>query len=93
MAREELERLWRDERNWRGGAVYVCKEDPRIIVPKRTPWSGWTVNFAHPLGAWMTIALSVILAVSPTLIAFMGKRFGFESVGSDDYRLDFEGQQ
>lgn len=31
-------------------------------------------------------------SVSPSLIAFMGKRFGFKSVGNDDYRLDFEGQ-
>lgn len=31
-------------------------------------------------------------SVSPTLIAFMGKRFGFKSVGDNDYRLDFEGQ-
>jgi hypothetical protein len=29
-------------------------------------------------------------SVSPTLIAFM-ERQGFKSVGSDDYRLDFEG--
>lgn len=29
-------------------------------------------------------------SVSPSLIAFMCKRFGFESVGNDDYRLDFK---
>ncbi len=28
---------------------------------------------------------------SPILITFMGKRFGFKPVGSNDYRLDFEG--
>lgn len=28
---------------------------------------------------------------SPTLIAFMDKRFGFKPVGGNDYRLDFEG--
>jgi hypothetical protein len=32
----------------------------------------------------------VFNSVSPSLIAFMGKRFGFMSVGNDDYRLDFE---
>lgn len=30
-------------------------------------------------------------SVSPTLIAFMIKKFGFKAVGNDDYRLDFEG--
>jgi hypothetical protein len=32
----------------------------------------------------------VFNSVSPSLIAFMGKRFEFESVGNDDYRLDFK---
>lgn len=30
-------------------------------------------------------------SISPSLISFMGKRFGFKSIGNDDYRLDFEG--
>lgn len=30
-------------------------------------------------------------SVSPTLIAFMGKNFGFKHVGGNDHRLDFEG--
>ena len=34
----------------------------------------------------------VFNSVSPSLIAFMGKRFSFMSVGNDDYRLDFEEQ-
>jgi hypothetical protein len=29
-------------------------------------------------------------SVSPTLIAFMDKKFKFKSVGNDDYRLEFE---
>ncbi|VVB50957.1 Uncharacterised protein [uncultured archaeon] len=35
----------------------------------------------------------VFNSVSPSLIAFMQKHHGFKSVGSDDYRLDFEEQQ
>lgn len=31
-------------------------------------------------------------SINPTLIAFMCKRLGFKSIGSDDYRLDFEVQ-
>ena len=31
-------------------------------------------------------------SINPSLIAFMDKYFGFKSVGSDDYRLDFEVQ-
>jgi hypothetical protein len=32
----------------------------------------------------------VFQSVSPTLIAFMGKRQGFSSIGNDEYRVDFE---
>jgi len=32
----------------------------------------------------------VFQSISPTLIAFMGKRRGFSSIGKDEYRVDFE---
>jgi len=32
-------------------------------------------------------------SVNPSLISFMDKKFGFKSVGENDYRLDFEGQK
>ncbi len=65
MTKEELIRLWQDDRNWRGG-LYRCQEDPRVIVPKRTTWGGWTVNFAHPM-AWPAILASVVIAAGPTM--------------------------
>lgn len=34
--------------NWRG-TFYVNRNDPRIIVPKRLPSLGWTLNFGHPI--------------------------------------------
>lgn len=39
--------FWKDPKNWKWGLFYVCKEDPRIIVPKRPAWTGRTLNFAH----------------------------------------------
>lgn len=35
----------------------------------------------------------VFNSVNPSLVGFMGKHLGFNPVGDDDYRLDFEGQQ
>ncbi len=69
MEREKLEQLWRDERNWRRGFAYSCKEDPRVVVPKRNPWGGWTVNFAHPLAIPVILA-AVVIAVGPCLLLF-----------------------
>ena len=65
MTRGELERIWANPANWT--LVYRCAQDPRIIVPRRRPWMGWTINFAHP-NAWPVLILCVIAAVTPVLL-------------------------
>jgi uncharacterized membrane protein len=42
-----LDKLWGDANSWRADLIYVCKDDPRLIVPQRKKWRGWTINFAH----------------------------------------------
>ncbi|HEY7029255.1 MAG TPA: DUF5808 domain-containing protein, partial [Gemmatimonadales bacterium] len=56
-------RLWADPANWTL-LTYRCPEDPRIFVPKRRPWFGWTVNFGHPLG-WLAMVGCIVVAASP----------------------------
>jgi hypothetical protein len=58
-----LEKLWNDPTSWRGLAVYYCKADPRLIVPKRIRWAGWTMNFAHAAARGYLI-VSVALSVA-----------------------------
>ena len=66
-----LDKLWTDPNNWRGCTVYICKDDPRLIVPKRPKWGGWTLNFAH-LSVWLLL-LSVLLSVLiPTVFFLLG---------------------
>jgi len=74
MTREDLDRLWADPKNWH--IVYQCVNDPRVIVPRRRRWMGWTINFAHPL-AWPVLALCVAVAVGPALVLLP---FGIMSV-------------
>ena len=64
MTRENLDQLWADPKNWR--IVYRCANDPRVIVPRRRRWMGWTMNFAHPF-AWPALVLCVADAAGPTL--------------------------
>ncbi len=64
MTREDLDRHWADPKNW--DVVYRCANDPRIIVPRRRRWMGWTINFAHPL-AWPALLLCVAIVVGPVL--------------------------
>jgi len=62
---DRLNELWEDNANWKLGAIYVCKEDPRVVVRKRI-WRGggalsggvgWTFNFAHRASALLTVLI------------------------------------
>ncbi len=64
MTREEIEAFWKDPRNRKWGIIYFCKEDPRVIVPRRIKWMGWTLNFARP-SAVPTLLLFVAFLVVP----------------------------
>ena len=65
MTREELEACRKDPENRRWG-LYYCKADPRVIVPKRLRWMGWTINFARP-SAIPVMLLTLAVVVVPIL--------------------------
>jgi Family of unknown function (DUF5808) len=67
MTPEELEACWKDPHNW-NWAFYYCKADPRVIVPKRFKWAGWTINAARPSAIPVVLLVAAIVAV-PALIA------------------------
>jgi hypothetical protein len=75
MTPEALERLWGDPRFWSPIGIYRCPADPRLVVPKRVRWAGWTLNFAHPT-AWLVLAGSVVLAAGPTMLVVLSRRAG-----------------
>jgi uncharacterized membrane protein len=47
MTPEQVQAYWKDPHNRKWG-FYYCKADPRVIVPRRFKWMGWTVNAARP---------------------------------------------
>jgi uncharacterized membrane protein len=49
----------RNQSNWKG-FIYVNKEDQRLIVPKRIPTMGWTLNFANPYSYVILLAIIMI---------------------------------
>lgn len=75
MTRAELDRLWGDPRAWSPIGIYRCPADPRVVVPKRSPWAGWTINFARA-AAWPVLLGSVLLAAGPTVLAVWSGRMG-----------------
>ena len=73
MAAPELERLWQDPRYWKPPGIYRCAADPRLVVPKRQRWRGWTINFAHRT-AWLVLLGSIVVAVGPLLVILLTRR-------------------
>ena len=57
MDRATLDACHGDPKNWRLGMFYVCRADPRIIVPKRLKGLGWTVNFGRPAAVPLMLAV------------------------------------
>ena len=63
-----LERLWADDSHWRACSIYSCKDDPRLVVPKRNgKWGGWTMNIAHR-SAWLLLAATIVAATIPAAL-------------------------
>ncbi|NEU32615.1 DUF1648 domain-containing protein [bacterium LRH843] len=56
-----------DDRYWKGGIFYINKQDPSILVEKRFG-IGWTLNFGHPLSAFLFIIPIVLILVVSFLI-------------------------
>ena len=67
-----LEALWKSPQNWKWGSIYYCKEDPRVIVPKRQKWMGWTINFARPSAFPTLLALIAFISLPMSWLAFTG---------------------
>ena len=50
--------------------IYRCADDPRLVVSKRNPGMGWTLNFAHRR-AYAVFAAVFGGAIAPTVAAIL----------------------
>jgi uncharacterized membrane protein len=46
---DKYDRMRTDPDNYKWGIFYYNPSDPRILLPKRNMYLGWTLNFANPL--------------------------------------------
>ncbi|MNF01021.1 hypothetical protein D3C80_1999460 [compost metagenome] len=67
-SRETLEKWRKDPNNWKYGFFYFNPEDKRILPPKRTPWMGWTVNFANRNSVLFFVFLILFLAIITSIL-------------------------
>lgn len=63
---EKLAHLWQDPKHWKWRLIYSCPQDPRIVVPERFRWMGYTLNFAHR-SALLLAAVIVLVIIVPSL--------------------------
>ena len=72
----DYERQHKNPANW-NGPFYNNPSDPRVLVPKRFAWAGWTFNVAHPLKSLATFVVFTLIVTVP----FFGLRsIGFGSI-------------
>ncbi len=61
MSKPTDEQLHADPTNWKFGIFYFCRQDQRIVVPKRIRGLGWTINFARPSALlWVAAMMAFI---------------------------------
>ena len=65
-----FDEFWADPANWRWGLLYLCPQDPRVVVPKRPRWAGYTLNFAHR-SAIPVLLGGIALVLSPVTLIFV----------------------
>lgn len=73
--------LWRNPQNW-SSFGYHCKEDPRVIVPKRNPAFGWTMNWSNPWAVPAMFGLTAVALLPMLVVVGIGKLGLFGAVGS-----------
>src|SRR5262249_47996494 len=71
VTRKELEACRNDPHNQKWG-VYYCKADPRVIVPKRVKWTGWTINAARPSAIPAMLLMVALLALPGAIVRVLG---------------------
>jgi len=83
MTKDELNRLWADDKHWNRWGLYNCSHDPRLIVPKRITWTGWTANTAHGFSfkALALFAAILILALAPLAAVIFQRQPTWLSLG------------
>ena len=59
---ENFNRIEKNPEHYKWGIFYYNPDDSRIIVPKRSQWMGWTLNFAN-LWSYVILATFIGLAI------------------------------
>jgi uncharacterized membrane protein len=59
-----------DDQHWKGGLIYVNRDDPALLVPRRFGL-GWTLNLGRPGGIVVTVLLLVVVIAAVALAVIL----------------------
>jgi uncharacterized membrane protein len=59
--RNKFDRMRTDPEFYKWGIFYFNPQDSRIVLPKRNPWMGWTMNFAN---LWSYVIILFIIGIA-----------------------------
>ncbi|RAQ95696.1 DUF1648 domain-containing protein [Thermogemmatispora tikiterensis] len=62
-----------DDRYWKGGLVYINRDDPALFVERRLGM-GWTLNLGHPLGIALMLVILLVVVAALLLGLLAGQR-------------------
>lgn len=79
MTPEEIERAWRDNRNWKWWTHYHCKSDPRLVVHMRNS-KGYSANYGHPFLIPFIVFIFAVFLVPQFIANSYGFRFGVKTI-------------
>ncbi|WP_396145678.1 DUF5808 domain-containing protein [Flavobacterium sp.] len=71
-SKETLDNWHKDPNNWKWGLFYYNKEDNRLLVDKRNPNLGATINFAHPKSYLFLIGMACFFGFIIYMISLNG---------------------
>jgi uncharacterized membrane protein len=67
LEEDVLDAMSKNINNWKG-VIYFNRKDTRLMVPKRYPSLGWTLNFANPY-SYIALILLALIVIIATLLA------------------------
>lgn len=60
---EQIKQWRSDPKNWKWRLFYYNKADSRLLVDKRNPNLGSTINFAHPKSYFFFVGMIVFFGI------------------------------
>lgn len=60
-----------DPKHWKWGVFYVNPDDKRVMVPKRVPMMGFTLNFGNRKTGLYLVGIGLVITISLKIAEYL----------------------